>query len=139
MATCPRDIQKVARSHDNTRPAVGQVLVVDDEDLVRELATTILSGAGFLVISAWDGNEAVARFKENSGTLTAVLLDLTMPHKDGREALSLMKKIRSDVPIVLTSGYNERTIAESLDNVKFIKKPYSASELVSLFRDLLSQ
>ena len=85
----------------------GTILVVDDEDGVRELATTVLQAAGFTVIGARDGREAVERFNERPDEITLVLLDLTMPRMSGQEALAEIRRIRPAARVVLSSGYPE--------------------------------
>lgn len=119
----------------------GMALVVDDEEEVRSVAQTILEKAGFDVLTASDGLEALEIFSENREALKFVLMDLTMPRMNGRDALIRIQKLRPDVPVLLSSGYDELDIINQfVDNgpVKFIQKPYRSSGLVSKVRELLT-
>jgi PAS domain S-box-containing protein len=119
----------------------GTVLLVDDEDTVRLVTSRVLERSGFSVLCACDGIEGVEKFKEHAAELSAVLLDMTMPRMSGEEALREMRRIRAEVPIVLSSGYNEPDALErfSTDGPSaFIQKPYRAQELISKLRSVLS-
>ncbi len=86
----------------------GTVLVVDDEEVVRGVAARILGSYGFDVVLANDGREGVARFKERTPEIVAVLMDLTMPQMDGVDAFREIRGIDENVPVLLMSGYNEQ-------------------------------
>ena len=86
-------------------PLSGTVLVADDEPQVRALVELLLKRMGFHVLAAEDGNRAVELFRQHSQEIKFVLLDLTMPNLDGRQALAEIRKIRPDIKVVLTSGY----------------------------------
>jgi CheY-like chemotaxis protein len=121
-----------AREHATIGPAT--VLVVDDEEVVRDVARSALEMGGYRVLLAKDGQEAVALFRENADGIEAVILDLTMPRMDGAEALFAIRQIARDVPVVLSSGYSEEdTMARSagLPGVSFIQKPYTPARLVA--------
>lgn len=112
----------------------GLVLVVDDEIIVRELARETLESVGFEVITANDGAEAVQIFRERAKDVRAVILDLTMPNMDGLEAFSELRRIRSNVPVVLSSGYNEQDATERFAGkglAGFLHKPYRVEELLA--------
>ena len=69
---------------------------------------------GFQVLEAADGLEAVALFELRHKEITAVLMDLTMPHMDGRQAFLRMHQVDPNIPVVLTSGYSEQdAVAEA--------------------------
>ncbi|MCP4643779.1 MAG: PAS domain S-box protein [bacterium] len=118
----------------------GTVLVVDDEDVIRSFATDVLEMHGFDVATACDGYEGVQRFREHDGEFACVLLDLTMPRMGGEEAFVELRKIRDDIPIVLSSGYNEEEGAKQLVDLPpaaFIRKPYTVQQLTDTMRDIL--
>lgn len=118
----------------------GKILVVDDEAAIRTLASAILERAGFEVLQAADGLEGVRIFSEHAGEIRSVLLDLTMPHMDGSEAMAEMRKIRSDVPILLSSGYHGEEIASrflGMGLAGFIEKPYTPKDLLSKVQEIL--
>ncbi|MFH0946894.1 MAG: response regulator [Planctomycetota bacterium] len=122
--------------------ASGTVLVVDDEQLVREVASACLSRAGFDVLEAADGWEAVKLFKERGEEIRLVLLDMTMPKLDGRRTFQELRRIRDDVAVVLTSGHNEQDAINrfSCRGLKgFLQKPYRHKELLDLVCGILSE
>ncbi|MFA4985205.1 MAG: PAS domain S-box protein [Candidatus Brocadiia bacterium] len=119
----------------------GTILVIDDEEGVRGVAGMILRGCGFTVLTAPDGREGVELFRERADEITAVLLDLTMPHLGGEDAFSELRRIKQDVPVILTSGYNEldatnRFVGKGLAG--FVQKPFKLRELVAAFKKALS-
>ena len=109
----------------------GLILVVDDEPPVRELARAVLERYGYSVLTAENGQAAVDLFRRHADTITAVLLDLTMPVMGGGEAFQLMNEIQPGIPIVISSGYGENSVREQFTSALagVIKKPYTVSEL----------
>jgi CheY-like chemotaxis protein len=110
----------------------GTVLVVDDEEVVRGVASRILGSCGFDVILANDGREGVARFGEHRAELVAVLMDLTMPAMDGVDAFREIRCLDENVPVLLMSGYNEqdavmRFAGKGLSG--FVQKPFTVEML----------
>ena len=109
----------------------GTVLLVDDEEAVRSIGSQLLKTLGFTPITANDGLEALSIFKETPG-IAFVILDLTMPRMDGREAFFQMKALDPEVRVVLTSGYSEQESSElphGLQPAGFIQKPFSLQAL----------
>ncbi len=120
----------------------GTVLVVDDEDSVRRLAVAMVERLGFETLQAADGQEGVEVFEKNADIITCVILDLKMPRMDGCEACLEIKKIREDVPVVLSSAYQEAELSGSgsFDDyglAGFIRKPYSRKELSATLQRVL--
>ncbi len=116
----------------------GIVLIVDDEESVRVLGRIMLERNGFTVITAADGIEAVDIFRKHSAEIVCVLLDLTMPRKDGIETLSDLRGIRPDAKIILSSGYDEKEACQRISDdglAGFIQKPYKLSTLIDKIRD----
>ena len=111
----------------------GTVLVVDDEDQVRTLAARFLDQLGFAVRMARDGVEAVELFEADPDSITCVLLDSNMPRMGGSETLAKLRQIRSEVPVLLTSGVREEALTRRLANegelTRFIHKPYDLAGL----------
>jgi signal transduction histidine kinase/CheY-like chemotaxis protein len=134
-AEAPSSADALARlaapARDRTTPAT--VLVVDDEEVVREVARSVLELEGYRILLAKDGHECVALFRENASGIDAIVLDMTMPRMDGAEALFAVRQISRDVPVVLSSGYSEQdTMARcsGLSGVSFIQKPYTSDRLL---------
>ena len=113
---------------------VGTILIADDEPALTVLAKLVLGRSGYSVLVANNGREAVDIFKQNESIIALVLLDMTMPVMGGKEALHLIREIRPDVPIILSSGYTEDIAREGLDaNIiaGFLMKPYSHAKLIA--------
>ncbi|MFC1509895.1 PAS domain S-box protein, partial [Candidatus Omnitrophota bacterium] len=120
--------------------AKGTVLVVDDEETVRAYVSRILERLGFKVLTAKDGREGVEKFRTYTDEISLVLLDMTMPHMDGKEAFSELKKINPDISVILSSGYNEQEATSYFTGkglAGFIQKPFQIDTLVAKLRDVL--
>ncbi|MGC8495125.1 MAG: PAS domain S-box protein [Syntrophobacteraceae bacterium] len=109
------------------------ILVVDDEEPFRRMAEAMLKRKfGYEVASARDGFEAVAVFKERKEEIDVVLLDIGMPEMDGWETLSVLRKLRPDIPVILSSGYDEARAVRGNRPEKpqaFLAKPYGSEVL----------
>ncbi len=122
----------VEERSETTPPPTGRVLLVEDDPVVRESTQAMLEILGYTVRVAVDGVEGVALFEEDPQGLDLVLMDLTMPRMDGREAAQRMLARRSDLPILLCSGYHDPEEEERkprLGLAGFLKKPYSLKDL----------
>jgi PAS domain S-box-containing protein len=108
------------------------ILVVDDEDDLRDMAGTLLQDLGYKVLMATNGIEAIEIFKDKFNDIDLVILDMIMPEMAGGETFLEMKKINPDVKVVLSSGYSQDGKATEIlnDGVKtFIQKPYTMANL----------
>jgi PAS domain S-box-containing protein len=115
----------------------GALLLVDDEASARAVARGLAERLGFQVLEAADGQEAVAVFELRHAEITAVLMDLTMPHMDGRQAFLRMREVDPQVVVVLTSGYSEQDVlADFLGKGLggFLPKPYQSSQFLAVLR-----
>lgn len=133
------DADAAPRRPSSARSEGGLVLVCDDEPAVRRLLGRMLEAAGFDVISASDGSECLDVYRAHAGTVGLVVLDLTMPRMGGREALDHLRRLRPDLPVLLTSGYDEKesTAQLSLDaSVGFLSKPYDQATLLELVHSI---
>ncbi|NWJ40720.1 MAG: CHASE domain-containing protein [Geothrix sp.] len=118
----------------------GTILVVDDEEAVRLVARDMVRSMGFEVVTAEDGVQALARFREASGRICAVLMDLTMPHMDGLETFRELRRLDPGCRVVLTSGYNEQeAIQDFLGKglAAFVQKPFLRDDLLKALRRAL--
>ncbi len=119
----------------------GAVLIIDDEEIVRRTAAQTLQHFGYTALTAADGSEGLEMLRQRRGEIDAVLLDLTMPVMDGLEALRHMERIAPDVPVILSSGYEEGEATERFSGRKlagFIQKPYTASKLMRLLGKIVN-
>jgi two-component system cell cycle sensor histidine kinase/response regulator CckA len=120
----------------------GTILVVDDEEAIRNSARFLLESLGFTVLTASDGLQAVESFKANPAEISAVLLDLAMPKMSGTEALRELRLLRPDVPILVASGFSEKETVDQFQDVGlvwFIQKPYRGAELRTRLLELLGR
>jgi CheY-like chemotaxis protein len=122
--------------------ASGTVLVVDDEETVRKLADKALRSAGFTVLLAKDGHEAIDLYGEHQEEIVAVLLDLTMPGMGGEETFQELRRLSPDVAVVLSSGYNEQEVTNRFAGqglAAFIQKPYRVGDLLAKLRGVIER
>ena len=138
--TQPADpLSRLAPSTDTWRSS-GVILVADDEDLVREVADTMLRQIGFEVVAVQDGREAAQAFAADPNRFDLVLLDLTMPIMSGTEALQAIRQVRPDVPVLIMSGYNEQDNPAGGDGgpaAAFLHKPFSLLTLRDRLHEVL--
>jgi PAS domain S-box-containing protein len=119
----------------------GTILVVDDEETVRETTGAMLEAFGYSVLTAVDGLDAVELFRSRSDALTAVILDMTMPRMGGEEAFREMRRIDGSVPVILSSGFNEQDAVNRFTGkglAGFIQKPYRMQALEEKLRTALA-
>ena len=126
-------LEAVAPAASTPTPAgAGLVLVVDDEELLRNLAATALTRLGYRSVTAVDGVQGVEIFRQRHHELIGVVLDLKMPRKGGREAFLEMRALDPTVPVLLCSGYGENEEAQGLITLGatgLLSKPYRIGEL----------
>ena len=116
------------------------ILVVDDEDIVRRTTQSVLERRGYRVLLAENGQQAVEIFRDMSGEISLVLLDLTMPVMGGEDAARFMHAIRYDVPILVSSGYNESEVARRFAGSRvagYVRKPYTAGVLLDRIKAIV--
>jgi CheY-like chemotaxis protein len=118
----------------------GTILVVDDEEIVRQTARHTLERYGYKTLTAKDGASAVDVYRRQPDEIGLVLLDLTMPVMNGEEALRNMQMINPRVRVLLTSGYNEVEAVQRFSGkglAGFIQKPYTAAALAEKVKEVL--
>jgi two-component system, cell cycle sensor histidine kinase and response regulator CckA len=125
-------------------PAFGTetLLVVDDEASVRELAARILKKAGYTVLAAADGTEALTMFEKERERISLIILDLIMPGMGGMECLRELMKIDSLAKVLVASGYADDESKErvlELGARGFVRKPYIVTSLLQQVRRVLDK
>jgi CheY-like chemotaxis protein len=117
-----------------------RILLVDDEALVREATQRLLQLLGCEVTVCSDGTQALEFYTAFCRSIDLVILDLTMPGKDGADTVLGMRAIHPDGKILLASGYSEETAAQAIASVDgFIHKPYSQAQLWDKVLQILSR
>ncbi|MBT3193585.1 MAG: response regulator [Verrucomicrobia bacterium] len=118
------------------------ILVAEDDDSLRKLARTVLTRAGYTVITAADGEKALEAFESCPGAIDLLLLDVVMPKMGGREVYDHVRKQGHDVAILFASGYSENAIHTGFVlevGLKLIRKPYNSLELLQRVRGALDE
>ena len=126
-------------NHEDDWKGSGKVLLVDDEETVRGIGKEMLQELGFDVITADDGRDGVAAFRQNPD-VSFVLLDLTMPHMDGEQCFRELKQLNPDVKVIISSGYSEHEVSIKFAGkglAGFIQKPYRLSTLKAAIRGIM--
>jgi CheY-like chemotaxis protein len=115
----------------------GRILLVDDEATLRRSVRRVLEQLGYAVVEAADGASAVEVFRSQRGELSAVLLDHMMPVMSGADAYRAMRAVDPEVPVIVTSGRIEDSVADELHAMgvaAVIAKPFDVQELSQVLR-----
>ena len=121
----------------STLPLRGTLLLVDDDVAARAVARALALQLGLQVLEAADGKEAVHTFSLHKDEISLVLMDLTMPNMDGREAFRRIREILPTIPVILSSGYNEKEAVGDLPGgslAGFLPKPYRHQQFEAVIR-----
>jgi len=117
------------------------IMIIDDDAIIRQFAKRALTQYGYEVLLAESGEAGAQMFREHRDTISLVILDLTMPGMGGEETLRRLKSVRADVPVFLSSGYDQaeatRRFGES-ELAGFLQKPYTAQYLLQQIQAALS-
>jgi two-component system cell cycle sensor histidine kinase/response regulator CckA len=119
----------------------GLILVIDDELVLRELSTSMLTQCGYEVITACDGAEGLKLYQEKHSQISAVILDMVMPKMNGKETYIELKKINPDIKVLLASGFTrDDRVEEVLDLgvTDFVQKPYTIFELSEIIYKIIN-
>jgi polar amino acid transport system substrate-binding protein len=125
-------------------PAAGTetVLLAEDDPSLRKLTVYILEQAGYTVITANDGEEAVMRFKENKDRIQLLLFDMIMPKKGGKEAFGEIRAMDPAVPVLFASGYSPDMLRQKAlieEGVVVVFKPVTPQDLLIKVREVLDK
>ena len=121
----------------------GRILVMDDEELLRDTTVAMLQTLGYQAVPARDGAEAVALYQVAAGgpaPFTGVILDLTVPGgMGGREAMAQLRSFDPQVRALVSSGYSESAVMSDYARAGFrgvLRKPYSLQQMSLALGDL---
>lgn len=113
------------------------VLLAEDDDTVRKLATRVLETAGYTVHAAANGEEAVRLFHANGGNVDVLILDVVMPKMGGSEVLKAIQSDRAQIPFLFISGYAPHGAVSRVSEEQLLQKPFRSSELLQKIREVL--
>jgi two-component system cell cycle sensor histidine kinase/response regulator CckA len=119
-----------------------RILLVEDEDVVRGLASSTLQFAGYSITEASNGLEAVKIFEARPGEFDMVVTDVVMPQMGGRELVQAITKLQPEMKVLYLSGHiaDEELQAEITKNgVPFLPKPFKPSELITRVFEVISE
>lgn len=119
----------------------GTIIIADDEDMVREVATMMLESIGFTVIAVSSGKQVLDAYKEEKNNIKAMILDINMPDLGGMDIYGMLRKENDDMPVVISSGYNKNESDHDFvhsNKLYYLKKPYRLSVLRSAMREVFS-
>jgi len=124
------------------RPRGGSetILVADDDEMVRDLCSRILVKAGYTVIAASSGKEALERYKTQGEGISLVILDLIMPEMSGKQCLEGLLSLDPSIKVVIASGYSANgptKDALSAGAKGFVNKPYDIRQVLAVVREIL--
>ncbi len=124
------------------KPITGsaRILLVDDEEIVREIGSDMLGDLGYTVTTCRNGREAVAHYQQHWQDIDLVILDMVMPELDGRDTFAAMKMINPNIRAILSSGYSINGKAQRIldDGVMaFIGKPFELDKLAKTVAQVL--
>jgi two-component system, cell cycle sensor histidine kinase and response regulator CckA len=118
------------------------ILLVDDEDMIRKVASEMLARLGYSVLEARSGKEAINQLTTHREEVAIVILDLIMPGMSGSETYDHLKAIRSNIRVLLSSGYSVSGEATKIINrgcEGFIQKPFDINKLSIKIREILDR
>jgi PAS domain S-box-containing protein len=125
LPVSPSQPQVIKPQESNIVYGQGTILVVDDEPVLRQVASRLLEKLGYRVIQAADGKTALEIFREQGPKIDLVLMDMIMPGMDGFQALQKLRGLSSKVPILLCSGYGDGKAKALPPDVGYLAKPYT--------------
>jgi CheY-like chemotaxis protein len=118
------------------------ILIVEDNDAMRELLKTLLQSDGHEVILAHDGMEAVEQYKTEGKKIELVITDIEMPYLNGVETYRQIKKMNSEAKVIFVSGAMNRRLEEQLQREGiqgFFQKPYAPADILAKVREILGE
>jgi two-component system cell cycle sensor histidine kinase/response regulator CckA len=113
------------------------ILVVDDEAAIREVTRTTLESYNYRVITATNGNDAIALYQEHKNEISSILVDMIMPKMDGLTAIPILRQLNPTIPIIVMTGQASKEVMAQVANASiysFLQKPFTTQELLKTLR-----
>jgi signal transduction histidine kinase len=142
LVTAPLDFTKTVAAPVEKTENFETVLVVEDEEIVRELVCEVLAEQGYNVICAADGIEALKVAADFDGTIHLLVTDVIMPHMNGHELAGKLSSIRQEMKVLYVSGYSDNDIGDhgELDpRFELLQKPFTPHTLARKIHDVLHE
>jgi DNA-binding response OmpR family regulator len=114
------------------------ILVADDDVMIRNLVTLLLQARGYMVLSASDGQEALALSRKYPGTIDLVVTDMEMPRLNGMDLCSHLQEERPGIKLILMSGADKKEIVRQNINLPFLPKPFDGEALLARVESILA-
>jgi PAS domain S-box-containing protein len=134
----PRTVDAESKRATDSGDTRTTVLLVDDEEMIRDIGRAVLDRAGFRVLTADDGVEAVDVFSRERDRVSLVILDVTMPRMSGRDAFRHLVELNPNARVLFSTGYSGGDLAELDGSVGLLGKPYRPHELVAAVQAALA-
>jgi PAS domain S-box-containing protein len=131
-----------AESQPTRSRGVETVLVAEDEAAVRGLVRVVLESAGYRVLEACDGREALEVSKAHEGEVHLLVSDVIMPGMNGRDLSRSLRRVRPGLRVLFTSGYTDSVVVQPgllMPGTSFLQKPFAPATLLEVVRDLLDR
>jgi PAS domain S-box-containing protein len=126
----------------DSRRGTETILLVEDEDGVRELAKTVLTAQGYQVLVTGRPDEAIAMLRDHKQEIQLLLTDVIMPNMSGRELARRVSAVRPDIKVLFMSGYTDNVISAGgmlEEGISFLQKPFTPTVLLQKIREVLNQ
>ena len=131
----------VVPTHVTSRPRMETVLIVEDEEIVRELVCQVLSEQGYDVLCAANGAEALQMSDDHPGKVSLLITDVVMPQIGGLELARRLLALRHDLKVLYVSGYSEDDMSEQgvlSEDMEFLEKPFTPQAITRKVREILA-
>lgn len=128
---------QIEQIHTTTKTDTG-ILVVDDEEAIREFSTLALEPLGFRVFTASDYTDALNVYKQKKDQISLLIVDMILPGPDGKEIIKAIRSEQPNIPCIAVSGvYHTFDEDPQYQNVLFLQKPYTSSQFVKTVQSLI--
>jgi len=138
----PKKVIKPVLKPEKLEEGTENILLVDDEDSIKEMLTLSLKRLGYKVTSFSSSLQALKKFRDSAKDFDVVITDQTMPGLTGDLLAAELLKIRPDIPIILCTGFSEKINEEQAEEIgirKFLQKPFTRSELSQAIRKIFDE
>jgi CheY-like chemotaxis protein len=116
--------------------SLGLVMLVDDDCMLLDTTTRMISALGFEVIQAVDGHDALEQFQAHLEAISLVIMDITMPRMGGIEATKKIRELKPFAKIILSSGFTDQPISEAKADA-YLMKPYRGRALCEVIQQVM--